>query len=934
MRNYLLLTLIPLLLIIPGIAFGEVNLSELEITSKNTWSIDKEDFKIIVVDIDIKNNSNEKLDGYDISYAYLISGGNNYERSNGFDLDVGNKTCPSLNDIPASSTKNQILCFEVPKNFPNSSLALEIFSSSRDYCLDSSYAKCTSVSKNITSPKTISYDDYAKKFITKINNISLNFNSIELIEQPGFNILKIDFSVTNKDSMEINYYSSSIYALTPNGFSYSPTRYDLTTLGYSYDDCSNDSISINPGLTKSYSYCFEVPQGQNIFDLTIRDYGFGSCDSSFNNCKELLLPISNPKQISLEDISDSSEDSFDVSQESMNLPENGNGVLIMLNSDYPGCEESDSCLLQSTTTINVGESVTWFNFDSSIHTITSGTPTDGPDGSFDSGMIYSVQDDPQNSSYTVTFPYGGTYEYFDMLHPWIVGKVIVLENSQTSNNVNQSASPEPEPLGIASFVDQSKDPQYYIDRYNNEPKYKEWFDTNYPQYESIYQAVGFSEKTIEPEPEPEPEQLGIASFVDPEKDPRYYLVRYYTEPEYQKWFDKNFPNDTIENAVKYPNKIITDESYVNSLFDFSITPPRNWILEETPSTIGGKSVGLAAFSHPRSYDPTVEYRSSFIIHYWKEDINEIYYADLLYYFSALTQFPEQSQYKIIDESVTQLPNGVIQVRYDFNDVSILPEEIIDGELIPETNMALTNAVVVLLFPNGDTYEIIFASMPKYADSDILEFNKSIKTFHAGKTEKLSDIILNLNSQQDTTSLVETKNSITSEPKNIDPDPEPISSESVPQKTCGAGTILQDGICVVDKSQTTESKSSGGGCLIATATFDSELAPQVQKLREIRDSKLLQTESGSQFMEHFNSFYYSFSPYIADYERENPVFKEVVKAGITPMLSTLSLMDYADTESEVLGIGISLIILNTMMYVGLPVFGIMIAKKKFDKYLSF
>ena len=125
-----------------------------------------------------------------------------------------------------------------------------------------------------------------------------------------------------------------------------------------------------------------------------------------------------------------------------------------------------------------------------------------------------------------------------------------------------------------------------------------------------------------------------------------------------------------------------------------------------------------------------------------------------------------------------------------------------------------------------------------------------------------------------------------------------------------------------------SSSQGGGCLIATATFDSELAPQVQKLREIRDSKLLQTESGSQFMESFNQFYYSFSPIIADYERENPVFKEIVKVGITPMISTLSLMDYADTESEVLGIGISLIILNAMMYVGLPVFGMIVAKKRF------
>ena len=62
---------------------------------------------------------------------------------------------------------------------------------------------------------------------------------------------------------------------------------------------------------------------------------------------------------------------------------------------------------------------------------------------------------------------------------------------------------DPEQLGIASFVDQTKDPQYYIDRYNNEPKYKEWFDTNYPQYSSIYEAVGLKEiKSVEIDPEP------------------------------------------------------------------------------------------------------------------------------------------------------------------------------------------------------------------------------------------------------------------------------------------------------------------------------------------------------------------------------------------------------------------------------------------------
>jgi hypothetical protein len=68
---------------------------------------------------------------------------------------------------------------------------------------------------------------------------------------------------------------------------------------------------------------------------------------------------------------------------------------------------------------------------------------------------------------------------------------------------------------------------------------------------------------------------------------------------------------------------------------------------------------------------------------------------------------------------------------------------------------------------------------------------------------------------------------------------------------------------------------------------------------------------------FNDIYYSFSPIIADYERENPYFKEAVKLAITPMISTLLLMENAETESEVLGIGLSVIALNLGMYLGVP-----------------
>ena len=122
---------------------------------------------------------------------------------------------------------------------------------------------------------------------------------------------------------------------------------------------------------------------------------------------------------------------------------------------------------------------------------------------------------------------------------------------------------------------------------------------------------------------------------------------------------------------------------------------------------------------------------------------------------------------------------------------------------------------------------------------------------------------------------------------------------------------------------------GGGCLIATATFGSELAPQVQFLREIRDNTVLQTESGTSFMTGFNQFYYSFSPAVADYERENPAFKEAVKITLTPLLASLTLLQYADidSESEMLGYGIGVILLNIGMYFVAPAVLIVTVRKR-------
>ena len=78
-----------------------------------------------------------------------------------------------------------------------------------------------------------------------------------------------------------------------------------------------------------------------------------------------------------------------------------------------------------------------------------------------------------------------------------------------------------------------------------------------------------------------------------------------------------------------------------------------------------------------------------------------------------------------------------------------------------------------------------------------------------------------------------------------------------------------------------------GCLIATAAFGSELAPQVQQLRLFRDGTALKTSAGSSFMDVFNNWYYSFSPTVADYERNQPWLQNAVRALIYPLLGILA-----------------------------------------------
>jgi len=238
---------------------------------------------------------------------------------------------------------------------------------------------------------------------------------------------------------------------------------------------------------------------------------------------------------------------------------------------------------------------------------------------------------------------------------------------------------------------------------------------------------------------------------------------------------------------------------------------------------------------------------------------------------------------------------------------------------------------VQLEPRQVKFVQVTVSIPDNHKTDIV-FNPSI--FAVEKGEEGGPTVINIQMKKILTITIPPQPIVFEEiPQAQEQESKPITKQEQESKPitqqeqessgpeCGPGTVLKDGLCVPTPSvqASSESTSRGGGCLIATATFGSELAPQVQQLRELRDNSLLQTESGRSFMESFNSFYYSFSPGIADLERENPVFKEAVKLTITPLLSSLSLLNYVDmdSEAEVLGYGISLILLNVGMYFVLP-----------------
>ena len=128
--------------------------------------------------------------------------------------------------------------------------------------------------------------------------------------------------------------------------------------------------------------------------------------------------------------------------------------------------------------------------------------------------------------------------------------------------------------------------------------------------------------------------------------------------------------------------------------------------------------------------------------------------------------------------------------------------------------------------------------------------------------------------------------------------------------------------------TMSDKTTSPGCLIATAVYGTELSQQVQMLREIRDTTLMTSIPGISFMTSFNQIYYTFSPIIADAERENPLLRQVIQTMLYPLLSSISIMTMADdSQNNVLALGLLVITINLLVYIALPTLTFIYLHKK-------
>jgi len=175
-----------------------------------------------------------------------------------------------------------------------------------------------------------------------------------------------------------------------------------------------------------------TPDGETIFELTFVDpkNAMGSWEfegnalavhtmhtNQFTVSYSVSATATAGETIELEEEVMMEEEEI-MMEETMDEPQTIH-VEIPVGTSVPGCEETNECWSPADISINVGDTVHWMNVDTAAHTVTGGSPADGPSGVFDSSLVMA------DAVYAFTFDEAGSYDYFCMVHPWMVGSISV-----------------------------------------------------------------------------------------------------------------------------------------------------------------------------------------------------------------------------------------------------------------------------------------------------------------------------------------------------------------------------------------------------------------------------------------------------------------------------------------------------------------------------
>ena len=524
-------------------------------------------------------------------------------------------------------------------------------------------------------------------------------------------------------------------------------------------------------------------------------------------------------------------------------------------------------------------------------------------------------------------------------------------------------SEEPIKKRYSNFPSYDKSPNYYLDRFYNEAEYRDWFETNFPN-SSIEEIVKYQTTHIE-------------NFPDNSKTPKSYIQIYYDEKEYQEWFNSQFPNSSIQNMLGLTysdvSNILTElakEHNENSEFEKALDKLKI-ATRLLPQNSDAHIERGTVYEKMSEYDKAIQsFEQALLIE--PEGFDAI--VGLAYNYHAKNIFDKSKEYyeralKIVPMDASAISNyGVLlsdigdvkgleytqrakdlendNVDWVFNHALALDFLGMYDEAIQEYNLVLQlepkdtdvmNNIAAIYGYRGELDNAEkYLQMAIETDSEDKITKNNIDLLYEERIDEIEDIHLpkllelnykiqiNIANGNERNAREYARELITLYETKIEP-----FMPDTKQKTDIAENIDQ----VKRELKIDEYAQSGGGCLIATAAYGSEMAPQVQFLREIRDNTIMSTESGTTFMTGFNQFYYSFSPYVANYERENPFFKEMVKVTLTPLLTSLTLLNYVeiDTEEEMLGYGIGIILLNVGMYFVAPAVLIMSLKKRLDSF---